>query len=192
MQRMTRSFGEIAEALRSKGIKMAEGLTALEFEQIEADFGFVFPPDLRRFLTLTLPVSEGWADWRGSSKEQLLEQLNWPLEGILFDVEHGDFWMPSWGEKPADLQKQKELVRKAVASAPTLIPVCFNRYLPAEPNAVYNPVLSVHQTDIIVYGRELGTYLVREFELFNDFLCPASELRRIDFWFDIMENGNSQ
>ncbi len=37
------------------------------------------------------------------------------------------------------------------------------RYLIAEPCRAGNPVLSVHQSDIIAYGRDLRDYLLHEF-----------------------------
>lgn len=43
-----------------------------------------------------------------------------------------------------------------------LIPVCGHRYLPAEPCSAGNPVLSVYQMDIIVYGRDLAAYFAAE------------------------------
>jgi hypothetical protein len=44
-----------------------------------------------------------------------------------------------------------------------LIPIYGHRYLVGEPCCAGNPVLSVHQSDIIVYGRDLREYLLREF-----------------------------
>jgi hypothetical protein len=50
-----------------------------------------------------------------------------------------------------------------VAAAPGLIPVFGHRYLLARPCVVGNPVLSVYQSDIIVYGEDLRGYLLIEF-----------------------------
>jgi hypothetical protein len=44
-----------------------------------------------------------------------------------------------------------------------LIPIIGHRYLLAEPATAGYPVLSVYQSDIIVYGADLHDYLVFEF-----------------------------
>jgi hypothetical protein len=84
-------------------------------------------------------------------------------EGVQFDVEHNGLWLPSWGPKPATLEAQKARVRELVEEAPRLIPVFSHRYLLAEPCAVGNPVFSVWQSDIVVYGADLRDYLLFEF-----------------------------
>jgi hypothetical protein len=38
-----------------------------------------------------------WPDWRDGDPGDLREQLGWPVEGALFDVEHNALWHPSWG-----------------------------------------------------------------------------------------------
>jgi len=45
------------------------------------------------------------------------------------------------------------------------IPVYSHRYLPSEPKATGNPVLSVHQTDIIYYGNDLASYFSRSMKV---------------------------
>lgn len=91
------------------------------------------------------------------------ERLAWLWEGLQFDVEYNDLWLPSWGPKPATLEEQKTRVRELVEEAPRLIPVFGHRYLLAEPCAAGNPVFSVYQSDIIVYGADLRDYLLFEF-----------------------------
>lgn len=87
----------------------------------------------------------------------------WLWEGLQFDVEHNDLWLPSWGPKPVTLEAQKTRVRELVEEAPRLIPVFEHRYLLAEPCAAGNPVFSVWQSDIVVYGATLRDYLPFEF-----------------------------
>jgi hypothetical protein len=84
-------------------------------------------------------------------------------EGLQFDVEHNHLWPASWGPKPATLEAQKRRVRELVEGAPRLIPVFDHRYLLAEPCVAGNPVFSVWQSDIVVYGASLRDYLVFEF-----------------------------
>jgi hypothetical protein len=84
-------------------------------------------------------------------------------EGVQFDVEYNDLWRSSWGPKPATLKAQKARVRELVEGAPKLIPIIGHRYLLAEPCTAGNPVFSVWQSDIVVYGADLRDYLVFEF-----------------------------
>ena len=44
-----------------------------------------------------------------------------------------------------------------------MIPVCSHRYLPAKRGTYGHPVLSIYQTDIIVYGTDLADYIYHEF-----------------------------
>ncbi|PNX89224.1 hypothetical protein L195_g045341, partial [Trifolium pratense] len=54
------SFSPLADKiitnLRNSGIQLQQGLSEAEFARIEAEFGFVFPPDLRAILAAGLPV----------------------------------------------------------------------------------------------------------------------------------------
>jgi hypothetical protein len=54
----------VLEAMRQKGIAFESGLTAQELEAIEDRYGFRFPADLREFLSLGLPVSDDFPNWR--------------------------------------------------------------------------------------------------------------------------------
>lgn len=66
-----------------------------------------------------------------------------------------------------------------------------HRYLPAEPCEAGNPVLSVHQTDIIVYGHDLRAYLRNEMtdsiEQRDRAMASAPAHRPIRFWSEIVD-----
>ncbi|QDT79493.1 hypothetical protein Mal35_29570 [Gimesia maris] len=171
---MSRPFeSEIRTAvdlLQSRGVRFEPGLTDQEVVQTETTFGFRFPPDLRAFLQTALPVrlnkpglSNSFPDWRAGNKDDLQTRLNWPWEGMVFDIEHNAFWLDEWGKKPDVLQAAIEMAHRYVTAAPTLIPVCSHRYIPATPAEAGNPVFSVHQTDIIYYGLNLWDYFEQEF-----------------------------
>lgn len=152
-----------------RGAKIAPGLSHDEFQEIEAKLGFRFPDDLRAFLSRGLPVGEKWPEWRSlveapgsQAAEHLRGRLAWPLEGMLFDVEQNAFWDPAWGVRPENLAEAKQLAANAVKAAPVLIPVYAHRYLPAEPTVAGNPVFSVWQMDIIIYGADLYRYFLAE------------------------------
>jgi hypothetical protein len=171
------------ELLGQNGVVFEPGLSDVEVERVEATFGFRFPPDLRAFLQTEMPIrveskwGEGvfpswrskWAEgvfpnWRNGDQAELQGKLDWPFEGLAFDIEHNDFWLEEWKPKPTNLADTVKIARKHVDAAPRLIPICSHRYLPADPQLAGNPVFSVYQTDIIIYGRNLWDYFKHEFD----------------------------
>ena len=72
------------------------------------------------------------------------------------------------GAAPAIAGRGPRVAEQLIAAAPRLIPVYIHRMMPAEPHLPGNPVFSVHQTDIIVYGTDLRDYLVHEFLMTED------------------------
>lgn len=187
----------VVEALKNKGVTFERGLTALEFGAVEKQYCFSFPPDLREFLSIGLPVSDDFPNWRtgkrrwGEKELSISDLIEWPAIGICFDVEHDGFWMNDWGTRPDDLQEAFRITRKIVKQAPSLIPVFSHRFLPADPALEGNPVMSVYQTDIIYYGQDLASYLANEFELpMKDQENGNREPRRIRFWSDIIDRAD--
>lgn len=183
---MTVDWQGVTQALAASGTaRLDPGLSKDELASIERDFGFRFPPDLRELLVYALPVGDRWTPWRGP-REQVRRALSWPLEGLLFDVEHNEFWLDEWGPRPRGLADARRIATEAVASAPTLIPLYAHRYLPAEPFEAGNPVFSVMQTDIIVYGDDLVAYLCNEHGLELPRL-PRAQTKQIRFWTALAE-----
>jgi hypothetical protein len=104
-----------------------------------------------------------------------------PSQGVLFDVEMNDFWLPEWGPRPKQMEEAKAVAIARLDEAPRLIPVYAHRMIPDRPHQVGNPVLSVHQTDIIYYGFDLDDYFRHEFGLLGRKPWP-SEVRQVPFW----------
>ena len=173
--------------LERVGVTFASGLDDTEGVAIESQFAFVFPPDLRALLQAALPTSRDFVDWRGDAA-LIHKRMRWPYEGICFDIEHNNFWMLDWGERPANLPDAFKIAEKQVSAAPKLIPIYSHRYIPDDPQRSGNPVFSVWQTDIIYYGYDLPCYLQREFKFSISHSGP-SQPRRIRLWPDIAENG---
>lgn len=107
----------LIEALNAQGVSFAIGLSDAEAGEVECVFGFQFPPDLKALLQQALPISSGFVDWRaamGSKKarRQIAERMAAPLEGILFDIKHNDYWLDSWGSRPAVFSERKARVEQ--------------------------------------------------------------------------------
>ena len=173
-------FG-IVDDLKEKGIKFQPGLTDAEIEQAERQFHFSFPPDLKAFLKTALPCGGRFPDWRSGDPAVLKAQMDWPLEGMCFDIEHNAFWMNDWGPRPASPEDAFAIARQKVEAAPILIPICGHRYIPDRPHLAFNPVYSVYQTDIIFYGNDLVDYLAHEFKIPSRPKRHANP-RLIEFW----------
>jgi hypothetical protein len=165
---------EAARRLARTGqYEIGPGLTDAELARIERDYRFEFADDHRAFLAAGLPLNrppeEGqtwarpWPDWRDGDPGGLREQLGWPVEGALFDVEHSALWHPSWGPRPDGISQALSTARQHLIAAPRMIPVYAHRYLPAGRGTYGHPVLSIWQTDIIVYGTDLAGYIDHEF-----------------------------
>jgi len=177
------------------------GLTDAEFDEIEQEFGFRFADDHRAFLTVGLPVntrpeprepgvfyahSEPWPDWRRADRDQLRAALNWPIEGVLFDVEHNAFWHESWGLRPQDIASALATATRMLAQVPPMVPVYGHRYLPAGRGLFGHPVLSMWQTDIIYYGLNLADYIDREFGHRGPGEEPWEPQASVEFWRDLV------
>lgn len=173
--------GIVTPQARPFRVAFGPGLTDAEVEHVERIYEFRFPPDLREFLQTALPTSDGFPNWRVGVDGSLRSWLDGPREGVLFDVEHDDFWMTSWGPRPDSLPQAKAIAATFIAAAPTLIPVFAHRFIPSAPHRAGNPVFSLVQTDVIYYGFDLDDYLRHEFKLQGRRAWPDS-IRPIEFW----------
>ena len=171
--------------IRQSGGLLEPGLSNAELAAAEELCGARFPPDLKSFLSTAMPVGKGFPDWRVRDEAGLQYRLDWPFDGVRFDIENNAFWLSEWGPRPDDLSAAIEVARRAVAAAPKLIPIYSHRFLPTEPLKSGNPVFSVYQTDIIYYGRDLHTYFAHEFGGANYAESITPKPRHIRFWSDL-------
>jgi hypothetical protein len=179
------AWNDMIARLQSSGVAFDAGLTDDEVAAAESRFAFRFPPDLRAFLQTALPSGKPFPDWRSGDEARLRDWLDVPRRGVVFDVEHNGFWIEEWGPRRKSLAEAKQAAELLIASAPRLIPVYMHRMMPAEPHLPGNPVFSVHQTDIIIYGTDLRDYLAHEFLMTDDeqadWTVPTGT-RPIAFW----------
>jgi hypothetical protein len=179
-----RRLGEEAarRLARTGRYEIGPGLTDAEIARIERTYQFEFADDHRAFLAAGLPLNnppeEGqtwsapWPDWRDGDPGGLREQLGWPIKGALFDVGENGLWLPAWGQRPASTSEALDTARRHLARAPKMIPVYAHRYLPAGRGTHGHPVLSIWQTDIIVYGTDLANYIDNEVGGSERFISP--------------------
>ncbi|MFJ5140700.1 hypothetical protein [Streptomyces sp. NPDC088707] len=173
--------------LRLLPAQIGPGLTEAELDAVEARFGFGFSADHRVFLAAGLPLgSPNWPDWRDGDPDDLAGRLARPVEGLLFDVEHNGFWHPDWSPRPTDASEALKVARAASANVPPLVPVYAHRCLPGAPGTWGHPVLSVHQTDVILYGNDLADYIRYEFTGRASSLTARAT---VDFWSYLVEGG---
>jgi len=182
------NFTLIKSTLEKADVKFDKGLTDSEAARIESIYDFQFPPDLREFLQFSLPIGEGWVDWRSGSEKEIVSGLNWAYEGICFDIEFNNFWLENWGEKPEELSDCFDTVKIYLQKMPKLIPILSHRFIPDKPNLKDNPVFSVYQTDTIIYGNNLENYFQNEFAYYfghKENFPSVKECRYIEFWTDL-------
>jgi hypothetical protein len=185
---------QIINLLEHKGVLFDDGLSNLEVTQIQEKFDLQFPPDLKQFLQMRLPISEEFVNWRQGlfdkeTAKNIVDRLNWPLDGILWDLRNGD-WLSIWGENPKNQEDKIAIAKSCYARVPKMVPIYSHRYIPSAPNEPGNPVFSVHQTDIIYYGFDLATYFSHEFyfKLNDSFHVIDKPNRQIEFWTWCVEN----
>lgn len=158
---------ETLRILREHGVELAAPLSEPEINSIESRFGFRFAPAHRALLATALPVSHGWWDWRNEDAATLRSIVNWPIDGILFDVAENSFWSQSWGNLPSDPDR---VAREHLRTWPSLVPLCGHRFmLAANANETVvmtdgqAPVFSVYQSDVVIYGHNLLDYAACDF-----------------------------
>ena len=174
-------------ALERIGGERGPGLTNRELGELEAVVGVQLPFEVGMLLVMGVPVAEPWRQWH-DPEAQWLQWNEYVRDGIAFDVEHNEFWADRWGQRPSSLADQLATVHEQFETTiPPLFPLYSHRAVPlttsdGAANSDGNPVLSVHQTDVIVYGADLAAWMHREFEV--PLPMWPSEDRTFTFWSD--------
>lgn len=184
------NYNKLIKMLELKDIEFNKGLTDKEIAYIEKIYKITFPQELKKFIKIKLPVSNGFYNWRDFTEaniEKIKNVINAPMEGLLFDIEYNDFWVENWGKVVDDnIETQKQRFLEKYYEAPKLIPIYSHRYMP-DINKKNIPILSVMQSDIIVYGRNLEEYLEKEFIVSNKIKIDNDNYD-IEFWSDIIND----
>ncbi len=195
-----------------RGTRWLRGLSKQEITTIEQNFQVVFPPDYSLFLqilhsvdrpragarfdkgTMIPQIVPSFYHWQ-KDVESIHSMSQWITDGIVFDIQHNGLWPQSWGEKPDSLEEQILQLHRLIETAPKVIPIYGHRYLLIEPCQEGNPILSIYQSDIIIYGVNLHDYFLREFGGLIGIEYPHNpsmtreqymEYQNIPFWGDFL------
>jgi hypothetical protein len=185
--------------LRALGVIFEAGLTDDEVQGAEQRYQIQFPPDLRQFLQIALPVATTanavFPNWRSANPE-IIQDIRWrlqtPVEWLAdeFTLEEHHFWLPGWDAKPQNLADALEYVRQKVRAAPRLIPLIGHRFMPQTPHQAGNPVFSMYGDDTIYYGFDLADYLHKEFRISRPEWAASRPRRYIPFWENLVADND--
>lgn len=149
--------------LRNSGFQVQPGLSDAEFARAEAEFGFVFPPDLRAILSAGLPVGPGFPDWRSAgARLHLRASLDLPIAAISFQIARNTLWSKYWGPRPSEPEKALRVARNALKRAPLLIPIFNHCYIPCNPSLAGNPIFFIDETRVFCCGFDISDFFERE------------------------------
>ncbi|KAE8671608.1 putative zeaxanthin epoxidase [Hibiscus syriacus] len=180
------SFSSLADKvishLRDSGFQVHPGLSDAETTRVEAEFGFVFPPDLRAILSAGLPVAPGFPDWRSAgARLHLRASLDLPIAAISFQIARNTFWSKSWGPRPSDPEKALRVARNALKRAPLLIPIFNHCYIPCNPCLAGNPIFFIDENRRSVGEKSAGSST--NFSGRSLVTCSRTP-RWVEFWSD--------
>ena len=181
----------VTDLLHMNRIKTECGMTEDEIVVAQGFYDVTFPPDLAELLVAFTPTADKFYRWADYSPENInanTDMLAWPTDGTLFDVEHNDFWLTTWGDKPDDMAIRLRIACKEMRKAPKLIPVFAHRYVSSFPKEAGNPVYSAYQTDIIFYGHDIWDYFEIEFGSKRQSQIDFDSIKHIPFWNDMILN----
>lgn len=178
---------KIISLLKACGVEFAPGLAPDEMEKIEKTYGIQFPKSLRIFLMEALPVSTGfynWRDFQPTNVRRIKQVMDLPVKQIRECAQEVE-WNEEWGEEPDSGADREQVVRKRLECAPRLLPVYAHRYIPVM-ESDDPPIISVHDTDVIYYGKNLADYFEVEFGKKKHGEIKALRMEQIPFWSEIM------
>ncbi len=193
-----------------QGTRWKPGLSEARIRAIEKAQGIDFPPDYRTFLAvLNAPdrparnfhhvgsrLAEGaptsvFTDWEGEAQDHHAD-TGVLIDGIAFDVENNVLWPETWGPKPDAKADRRDRITMLVTAAQPLVRIHGHRFMIGGLDPA--PVLSIHQSDAIVYAWSLEELLAKDFAKLSDqWIDPLvdTEHRLIDlckmpFWGELL------
>jgi hypothetical protein len=136
-----------------------DGLDEDETDRAEQHFAIRFPPLWRAVLGLVHPIPQpvrerdehgiqrwpAYPDWRLRDPAGTRTLVDAPVTGLLFDVEHNDFWWHDWGARPEQLPARLAVAAGQLAAVPRLVPLAGHLYVAGTDDS---PVFSIVQADL--------------------------------------------
>jgi len=140
---------------------LEDGLSAAELDLAETTFQIQFPPLWRQVLTHVNPVAlpkpprdahgvlrwTAHPDWRLRDEAETRDLIAAPVSGLLFDIEHNDFWWHDWGPYPDTTAERLTTARDRLAGVPLLVPLWDHLYVVSTDDS---PVFSIVQADLYI------------------------------------------
>lgn len=174
-------------ALEQLGGDPKVGLSNQKLAELEAVIGATLPFEVGMLLVMGVPDDPQWWQWQNPAEDWSRWQAS-ILDGLLFDVEFNGLWLDDWGQAD-EMSDRLAVAAKAVEAAPSLFPLWGHRAIPLTPardetSSDSNPVLSVMQSDVIVYGTDLAAWLHQEFDVPLPMWPPTAD-RWFPFWSEL-------
>lgn len=143
---------------RHPGCSMGDGLSPAEIDAAERVLDIAIPPLWREVLRTVAPVPlvHGGPHCPGLGEPESPATRRWvesPVHGLLFDVEHNDFWWRAWGPRPDDASDRLAAARERLAEVPRLTPLVGHLYVAGHDDS---PVFSIVQADLHVPATTLA------------------------------------
>lgn len=182
-------YKEIIEKMKLKGFTFDSGLTDEEINNIEGIYGITLPESLKEFYKEGLPSGEAFPNWRDVSEEninKIRERIIRPYNGLIEEIKDNQFWSNEWPSFD-NIDEKTKYFNDLYNQAPRLIPIAYSRYIISSEETNDPAILSVHGSDIIVYGNNLKEYLENEFILDQDNRHEIEFLPHMGKWIDIMD-----
>lgn len=101
-----------------------------------------------------------FTDWEFGSSDQD-EATKSFIDGIVFDVDNNNMWLDQWGQRPETAQGWRDRITSLISEAPALIRVHGHRFMLS--TLPSSPILSIHQSDAIIYAYNLEEMLLKDF-----------------------------
>ena len=180
-------FERSLNIMKEKDIIVEKGLSSEEISTIEKEYNLVFPVQLKTFLSLVLPVSIGYYNWRDVSLEninKIKKAIDAPLHDIYQEKNYID-WNPKWGEEPESLLDRYQRINDIIYQAPRLIPFCGHRFIPSG-NYHRCPILSIYGSDIIYYGSDIDEFFEIEYGYKKQNMINFNDIDYVPVWSDLM------
>jgi hypothetical protein len=148
-------------------------------------FTFSDPHDGERLVESEAPGFYHWIDDAAAIARARADVVS----GLLFDVEENGLWPAGWGARPRTAEARAVRVAALVGNAPPLAPIYGHRFV-VDAGWGRAVVLSIVQSDVVVYGSDLRSYLLNEL---HDLLGTAAggdeppvDATAIPFWGELL------